>query len=156
MQYVILQHNKAVEFIDEKTMELMTAGMVQGAKGMKRKDGTFLPFSSIADTLTLDQYYAKYPEARPTLERTPEQIAADREKYKPIEFHASKRQQAFKGLLVGLKKFVEEEKSAKRNYTNALKMYQDKLKKYVQLFGGKDTRSELEKIAADFGGEVVG
>lgn len=151
MQYVILQHNKAVEFIDEKTMELMTAGMVQGAKGMKRKDGTFLPFSSIADTLTLDQYYAKYPDARPSLERTAEQIAAERDKYKPIEFQASKRQKAYRGLLQGLKKFIDENgKPAK-----ALKIYTDKLADYKRLFGGKDDRSDLEKIAEDFGGEII-
>ncbi len=153
-KYVIIFHNKTIEFIDEKMNTNISNGQIQGARGIVRPNGTFLPFGAIADIETLDGYYAKFPDARPNLERTPDQIAKEREYYQPIEFHASKRQQSFKKLLIGLKKFVERERGAGNPYQNALALYRDKLQKYVQLFG-KDNRTELEKLAEDFGGEVV-
>jgi hypothetical protein len=69
-QCVIIQYSGAVEFITEKQAEYINQGILQGSKGITREGGKgFLFFSSIADMMTLEKYYEKFPDRRPETPR---------------------------------------------------------------------------------------
>lgn len=63
---VIIQHNGGIEFITEKQALAITEAMTRGSKGIARENGKgYLFFSSIADIMTVDKYYEKFPDKRP-------------------------------------------------------------------------------------------
>jgi hypothetical protein len=131
-QCVILQHSGGVEFITQKQSELITQSISQGLKGIVRENGKgYLSFSSIADIMTLEKYYDKFPDKRPEQARNvfEEHYGGTRD-YTPIEITAEQHQDQFRGILRGLKSYIDEELARGITPKHAIALYEQKLAKY--------------------------
>jgi hypothetical protein len=135
--FVILQHNKAVEFITQKQAEDITEAMAQGARGIKRGSIGWLAFSSISDILPLETYYQKYPEKRPETPTAFNEYYGGSKEYTPIERTAEQHKDQFRGVLKGLKQYIDEQLAKGINPRSSIHLYETKLAKFKQEFAPK-------------------
>lgn len=150
--YIILFHDKSKkEITDEQYAKLLEVSAT-GAKGIEIGK-SFYTFSSMAKIPNKEDYQREYPEEMPEARNVFEELYGNTRNYTPIESTAEQNKNRSRGLLKGLKQFIEGEPKG-RKQLNALKMYQEKLDKYKRKFADQANK-ELEEVAKSFGGEII-
>lgn len=130
MHYIIY-HDKSVELIEDKEAQILWDESCAGNKGVEINGKKYI-FSSFAKILNENDYFAQYPEKAPA-ERN--EFVVPRSEYVSIEKMAEKRQGAFRGILKGLKQYIDEQLADGVTPKNAIAIYEQKLERYKQLFG---------------------
>ena len=129
--YVIFHDKSTMVVNTEQANFLMEQSCKKDIKGCV-VGNAFITFSSISKILNAHDYYAQYPEKAPTEH---DEFIAPKSNYTSIEKMAERRQNAFRGILKGLKQFIDEQPAEGITLRTATAVYEDKLTKYKQLFG---------------------
>ena len=132
LSHYIVFHDGSTMVVDKAQAEfLMEQSCKKDIKGCV-VGNAFITFSSISKILDAHDYYAQYPEKAPTEH---DEFIAPKSNYTSIEKMAERRQNAFRGILKGLKQFIDEQLAEGITLRTAIAVYEEKLTKYKQLFG---------------------
>ena len=139
--HIVLFHDKSKKEITKEQADKLIEASCSNAQGANI-GGSFYKFSAISKIMSQEDYYREYPEESPEQRNVFEELYGKSRDYTPLERTAEQDKNQFKGLLKGLKKFVDSELAKGRKPLHALKMYQEKLhnrrhKKQDQLFHQK-------------------
>lgn len=138
-EWVIVQHSGAVKYITEELSQKIIEAMASGANGFKDlHTKEWMTFSTIADIISLEEYYRRYPD-KALEERKEYKIEDDRYAGLTVEQIAELNQYRFKGLLKGLKQFIDEQLEKKITPKYAIAIYNEKLERYKKKFGVSQT-----------------
>ena len=151
--HIILFHDKSKKEITDEQYTKLLEQSVSGAKGIEI-GGSFYTFSSMAKIPKKEDYEREYPDEAPEARNVFQELYGNTRDYTPIELNAEQQKGLMKGLLKGLKQFIDGELAKGRKPLNALKMYQEKLERYKRRFADQANK-DLEKVAESFGGELI-
>lgn len=151
--HIILFHDKSKKEISDEQYAKLIQSSVSGAKGIEI-GGSFYTFSSIAKIPKKEDFEREYPEEAPEARNVFQELYGDTRDYKPLERTAEQNKNQLKGLLKGLKQFIDEQLAVKVKPVHALEMYNSKLDIYKRRFADTANK-ELQDLAKSFGGELI-
>jgi hypothetical protein len=121
--HVLVTYNDSHYFITPRQNEALKG---LGKEDRIELDGNSIKVSNISEIFTTQKYYETYPNKKPEIQRGDEFA-----KYGRIDaFKIATSKSAVEGLIRGLKRFIDEEKSEGRQTPKADEMLKSWLKKY--------------------------
>lgn len=150
---VIIFHDGSKKFITESQASLIMQSSNGQNKSITTPNLGMISFSSIAKVITLKEYYEQYPDQVPEY-RKETNLNELPKQYETLEQQLEGHKNQFKGVLKGLKSFIDEEIKKGNKPLNAIKTYEEKLKNYKQKFKYSNDQI-INEIAKDFNGELV-
>jgi len=116
---VIIFHDKSKVFITNQQKDLCYSE-VASRSGKIIIDGQMYSLSNMAKVLSIEDFYQQYPEERP-----PERKEFDNEEVIPMTPEQVKNMR--KGLMIGLKRYIDEQKAQGKEPKTAKIIYERKL-----------------------------
>lgn len=148
---VIIFHDGSKVFITDNQAESVIQMSGGQSKGIKI-NGNYYTFSSISKIVSTQEYYNQYPDQVP--DHRSEVFTETTQPYESVEQQLESHKNQFKGVLKGLKQYIDEEITKGNKPLVAIKTYQEKLDKYKQKF--KDYNNQtINELAREFNGVVV-
>jgi len=134
---VIIFHTGGEKWVSQKQADYILEQSCQPNAIGTKIDGSFYKFSTMAKILTTKDYYEQYPDKRVDVRNDFEDLYGDANAYQPMEKIIANSQTQSKGLLKGLKGFIDRELNSGNKPENAIRLYEDKLKAYKQKYAVK-------------------
>lgn len=126
MNYFILFHDNSVREINENQYSQFIESAFNNEVGIQLGD-SFIKHSSYKQILSEEDYYKQYPDRRPV-------VYEDKfKKYETLEQQITLRANWIKGIILGIRKYIDEKgglENASRNLLDLLDKWERKLKKY--------------------------
>jgi hypothetical protein len=151
--HIILFHDKSKKEISDEQYAKLIQSSVSGVKGIEI-GGSFYTFSSIAKIPKKEDFEREYPEEAPEARNVFQELYGDTRDYKPLEQTTKNEQNQARGILKGLKKFIDEEMAKGQKPKWAIEKYTSRLENYKRKFAATANK-ELQEIAKSFGGELI-
>ncbi len=128
---VIIFHDKSRKFITKAQESLIFQASGSSAKSITTPALGMITFSAIAKVMDIKDFYDEYPDERP---ETREEWKETKEEHIPIEKMAELSKEKLKGLLKGLKQYLDEELAKGITPKHALELYNNKLAIYKRKY----------------------
>lgn len=129
MHYIIY-HDKSIEWVEDKTAKIIWDESCAGNKGIEINGRKYI-FSSISKILPEEEFFRQYPGQAPPEEKT---WTEPKDEYTSMENLAKKSKENFKGLLKGLKQFIDEEKEKGETPKQTVQIFNEKVEQYKKIY----------------------
>lgn len=117
-----------------KTRHFITAREQQALKSLPNgvlaeMGGSIINTSSIAEIVTVEDFYRSHPDERPT--EAPPEFKVPRDEYVPLERQAERAETRMSGLVKGLREYCAKPEAG----PNSKAMLERAEKRYIELYG---------------------